>query len=126
VAQAHYITEAVPEELVTKQEVFKRCGVICSDEVVVVPNTSSMSITEIASEMKYPQRAISAHWTIPAHLSPMVEVICEEKTSGATSNLVLALLKIVCKFPILCKDSPGFIHNYVQFAMLRLPWIFEK
>lgn len=119
VAGADYITEAVPEEMETEKEVFKRCGAICSEDVVVASNTSSMSITEIAAEMKYPQRAISAHWTIPAHLSPMVEVICGEKTSGATSDLVLALLKKVGKFPVLCKDSPGFIHNYVQFAMVK-------
>ena len=45
VAQADYITEAVPEEMETKREVFERCGVICSEEVVVASNTSSMSIT---------------------------------------------------------------------------------
>ena len=69
--------------------------------------------------MKYPQRAISTHWTIPAHLSPMVEVICGEKTSSTTSELAFALLKKIGKFPVLCKDSPGFIHNYVQFAMVK-------
>ena len=92
VAGADYITEAVPEEMETKKEVFKRCGEICSEEVVVASNTSSMSITEIASEIRYPQRAISTHWTIPAHLSPMVEVICGEETSTAVKELVLVFL----------------------------------
>ncbi|MCK4821429.1 3-hydroxyacyl-CoA dehydrogenase family protein, partial [bacterium] len=119
VAGADYITEAVPEEMETKKEVFKRCGEICSEEVVVASNTSSMSITEIASEIRYPQRAISTHWTIPAHLSPMVEVICGEKTSTATKDFVLTLLKQVGKTPVACKNSPGFIHNYVQFAMVK-------
>jgi 3-hydroxybutyryl-CoA dehydrogenase len=119
VAQADYITEAVPEDMEIKREVFRRCGEICSREVVVASNTSSMSITEIASEMRYPQRAISTHWTIPAHLSPMVEVICAETTSTATKDLAFTLLKKIGKFPVLCKDSPGFIHNYVQFAMVK-------
>jgi len=119
VAQADYITEAVPEDMKTKREVFRRCGEICPREVVVASNTSSMSITEISSEMRYPQRAISTHWTIPAHLSPIVEVICAEKTSTATKGLAFALLKKIGKFPVPCKDSPGFIHNYVQFAMVK-------
>ena len=119
VADADYITEAVPEEMVTKKEVFEKCGEICSEDVVIASNTSSMSITEIASEMKYPQRAISTHWTIPAHLSPMVEVICGEKTSAATKDLAFALLTETGKKPVVCKDSPGFIHNYVQFAMVK-------
>lgn len=119
VAQADYITEAVPEDMETKREVFRRCGEICSRGVVVASNTSSMSITEIASGMRYPQRAISTHWTIPAHLSPMVEVICAEKTSTATKDLAFTLLKKIGKFPVPCKNSPGFIHNYVQFAMVK-------
>ena len=119
VVAADYITEAVPEEMATKKDVFRKCGEICSKDVVIASNTSSMSITEIASEMKYPQRAISTHWTIPAHLSPMVEVICGEKTSAATKDLAFALLTETGKKPVVCKDSPGFIHNYVQFAMVK-------
>jgi 3-hydroxybutyryl-CoA dehydrogenase len=119
VGGADYITEAVPEEMETKKEVFRRCGEICSEEVVVASNTSSMSITEIASEIRYPQRAISTHWTIPAHLSPMVEVICGEKTSTATKDLASTLLRRIGKYPVPCKDSPGFVHNFVQFAMVK-------
>lgn len=119
VADADYITEAVPEEMITKKEVFKKCAEICSEDVVIASNTSSMSITEIASEMRYPQRAISAHWTIPAHLSPMVEIICGKKTSPATKDLAFNLLTEIGKKPVVCKDSPGFIHNYVQFAMVK-------
>ncbi len=119
VTGADYITEAVPEEMEIKREVFKRCGELCREDVVVASNTSSMSITEISSEMRCPARSISTHWTIPAHLSPMVEVICGKKTSIATRDLTLTLLKKTGKKPVVCKDSPGFIHNYVQFAMVR-------
>ncbi len=119
VAGADYITEAVPEIMETKKKVFRKCDELCAKEVVVASNTSSMSITEIASEMRYPERAIATHWTIPAHLSPMVEVICGTKTTKPAEELVLSLLKKAGKFPALCKDSPGFIHNYVQFAMVK-------
>jgi 3-hydroxybutyryl-CoA dehydrogenase len=87
--------------------------------VVIASNTSSMSITQIASRMKNPQRAISTHWIIPAHLSPAVEVVCGEKTSTAVKDFVIRLLKKAGKKPVICKDSPGFIHNYIQFAMVR-------
>lgn len=119
VSNADYITEAVPEDMRIKQEVFRKCDGLCPPNVVVASNTSSMSITEIASRMRQPERAISTHWTIPAHLSPMVEVIRGKHTSDVASSLVITLLEAIGKRPVLCKDSPGFIHNYVQFAMVK-------
>jgi 3-hydroxybutyryl-CoA dehydrogenase len=119
VASADFVTEAVPELMETKQEVFRICDDLCRPEVVVASNTSSMSITEIASGMRHPERAISTHWTIPAHLSPMVEIIRAEKTSDHTAGLAFALLKTLGKEPVYCRDNPGFIHNYVQFAMVK-------
>lgn len=119
VASADYITEALPERAEMKKEILKRCDQVCPKEVVVASNTSSMSITEIASEMKYPQRAIGTHWFIPAHLIPAVEVIPGEKTAAGVRELVFTLLKKVGKKPVLCKENPGFIHNYVQVAMVQ-------
>jgi 3-hydroxybutyryl-CoA dehydrogenase len=119
VTTADYITEAVPEIMEIKQEVFKRCDDLCSQNVVIASNTSSMSITEIASRMRYPQRAICTHWIIPAHLSPAVEIVCGERTSTAVKDFVIRLLKKAGKTPVFCRDSPGFIHNYIQFAMVR-------
>ena len=119
VAGADFITEAVPEEMETKQEVFRRCGELCGPEVVVASNTSSMDITQIASAMRFPERALGTHWTIPAHLSPMVEVVRGEKTSSATDELAFNLLLQAGKVPVRCQNHPGFIHNYVQFAMVQ-------
>jgi 3-hydroxybutyryl-CoA dehydrogenase len=119
VREADYITEAVPEELETKREVFKRCDRLCSPNVVVASNTSSISITEISSSMSYPERAISTHWTIPAHLSPMVEIICGAKTATGTRDIAFGVLRRANKFPVSCTESPGFIHNYVQLAMVK-------
>ena len=119
VGNADYVTEAVAELMTLKKAVFKKCDQTCRKDVVIASNTSSMSVTEFASEMKYPQRAISTHWIIPAHLSPVVEVVCGEETSTATKELVFDLLTKIGKKPVSCKDSPGFIHNYVQFAMVK-------
>ncbi len=119
VSVADYITEAVPENIEIKREIFRRCGEICSEQVVVASNTSSMSINEIASKMKNPQRAIVTHWIIPAHLTPVVEVAPGEKTSKTTSELTFSLLKKVGKIPVFCRENPGFIHNYIQLAMVQ-------
>lgn len=119
VAGADFITEAVPEEMATKQTVFRRCGQLCGPKVVVASNTSSMDITQIASSMRFPERALGTHWTIPAHLSPMVEVIRGAKTSPAAEGLAFNLLKRAGKVPVRCPNTPGFIHNYIQFSMVK-------
>jgi len=116
---ADYVMEAVPEDMGIKQEIFAGCGDLCPPWVVVASNTSSMSITRIASGMRFAERAITTHWTIPAHLSPMVEVARGEKTSDETESCVVKLLEGMGKCPVVCKDTPGFIHNYIQFAMIR-------
>ena len=116
---AHYVTEAVPENLNIKRDVFKRCGELCGKETVVASNTSSMSIDEIASEMKYPERAIVTHWFIPAHLMPVVEVVPGRKTSPKTVELALSLLDGIGKRTVVLKEHPAFIHNYIQAAMFR-------
>ncbi len=119
VAGADFITEAVPEDMETKQEVFRRCGELSRPEVVVASNTSSMDISEIAARMKHPQRALGTHWTIPAHLSPMVEIVLGEQTSSPSEELAFNLLRRAGKVPVRCPNTPGFIHNYIQFAMVK-------
>jgi len=118
VARADFVMEAVPEDMAVKQAVFKRCDALCPPEVVVASNTSSMSISKIASLMTHPERAVTAHWTIPAHLSRMVEVISGEKTSSDTKDLTFTLLRKIGKHPVQCLDTPGFIHNFLQFSLI--------
>ncbi len=118
-SDADYVTEAVTEEMKIKQDVFRRCDKLCPPSVVIASNTSSMSIDQISSLMEHPERAVVTHWIIPALLSPIVEVIGGEDTSDEVLSSVISVLKSAGKQPVLCKDSPGFIHNYVQFAMVK-------
>lgn len=119
VSSADFITEAVPEKMDIKQEIFRKCDELCDPSVIIASNTSSMSITQIASKMKHPERAICTHWVIPAHICPTVEVVQGKHTSDFVSSFVLDLLKSIGKRPVICKDTPGFIHNYIQFAMVK-------
>jgi len=118
-SSADYVTEAVPEIVAAKQEIYELCGKLCRPEVVIGSNTSSMSISEIAAGMKHPERAVGTHWFIPPHLMPVVEIVPGSATSEDTLQLVKGLLRKVGKKPVTCKENPGFIHNYIQFAMGR-------
>lgn len=118
VKNADYITEAVPEIIDLKKKVLGRIAEICRDEVVIASNTSTMDVTEMAREVKIPERVVGTHWFIPAHLMPPVEVVPGEKTSEASIRSTFDLLRSAGKFPVLCKNHPGFIHNYIQMAMV--------
>ena len=119
ISQADFIVEAVPEILKVKQSVFERCGNLCSSETVVTSTTSSMSISEIAAHMKHPERAVVTHWSIPPHVMPVIEVVPGKGTSDEAVQLTKAVLQKVGKTPVVCKENPGFIHNYIQTAMAR-------
>ncbi len=117
--QADYVTEAVSENIAVKQNIFKQCGDICDGDVVITSNTSSISIDEIAGNMKHPERAIVTHWFIPAHLMPVIEVVPGSRTSDATVQATRDLLKGIGKRPAVCRENPAFVHNFIQAAMSR-------
>ena len=119
ITEADFIMEVVPEEMAQKMAVFERCDKLCAPEVIIASNTSSMSITKIAAGMKNPERAITTHWTIPAHLSPLVEVVSGIHTTKETETRTIELLEKVGKYPAICKDTPGFIHNILQGALIK-------
>ncbi len=118
-AGADYVTEAVPCVLEIKQSVFNRCGETCSPNTIVASTTSSMSITDIAAGMTGPERAIVAHWFIPPHLTTVVEVVPGKGTSEQTVKATTALLATIGKKPVIIKENPGFVHNFIQLAMER-------
>ncbi len=119
ISTSQYIIEAVPESLEVKRSVFERCGNLCGPETVVASNTSTMSISDIAARMNHPERAVVTHWFIPPHLMPVVEVVPGTGTSEQTVQLTKDLLQKLGKRPVVCKENPGFIHNYIQLAMTR-------
>jgi 3-hydroxybutyryl-CoA dehydrogenase len=118
VGTADYVMEAVPELLDVKKKVLKRVGDVSREEVVIASNTSTMDVTEIAADVRAPERVLGTHWFIPAHLMPPVEVIPGAKTTQSTIDVAFGVLRKANKLPVLCKNHPGFIHNYVQYAMV--------
>jgi enoyl-CoA hydratase/3-hydroxyacyl-CoA dehydrogenase len=114
---ADLVIEAIPEVMKLKKETFEKLDQIAPPDAIFASNTSTMSITEIASVTKRPAQFCGLHFFNPAVLMRLVEVIRAEKTSQETIDVALALGKKLRKVPVLVRrDTPGFIANRVNQA----------
>ena len=117
---AHFVVEAVLENLELKQDIFKDLDQICPDKTILATNTSVISITEIAQKAKDRGRILGTHFWNPPYLIPLVEVIRGEDTSEEAMDVTYALMKRVGKHPVrVNKDVPGFVGNRLQHALWR-------
>lgn len=105
------VVEAVLEKMDLKKEVFKEMGELCDENVVLATNTSTLSVTEIASVARYPERVVGTHFFSPVPLMRLVEVVRAKQTSEDTTKRAVDFCKAVGKTPIIVKDIPGFIVN---------------
>lgn len=107
------IIEAIIEKLEVKKELFMHLERIVSADCILATNTSSLSITSIASALRDPSRAIGIHFFNPAPLMPLVEIIPGIATRKDLASACAHLVKDWGKVPVICKDTPGFIVNRV-------------
>ena len=107
------IIEAIVEKIDIKQQVFKDLENIVSTNCVLASNTSSLSITAIASASTKPERVIGIHFFNPATLMPLVEIIPGIATDGNIATHCKQLIDSWKKVTVLAKDTPGFIVNRV-------------
>jgi 3-hydroxybutyryl-CoA dehydrogenase len=112
-APCELIIEAIVENLDIKKKVFESLEKIVSESCVLATNTSSLSITSIASACKLPERVIGIHFFNPATLMPLVEIIPGIATEGGLAELCKQLILEWKKVPVICKDTPGFIVNRI-------------
>jgi 3-hydroxybutyryl-CoA dehydrogenase len=110
-AGADMVIEAVIEDMALKQKVFAELDRICPPEVILASNTSTLSITKIASVTKHPARVLGTHFFSPVPVMKLVEVISGEKTDEKIVTATLAVMTALGKTPIRAKDVPGFIVN---------------
>ena len=122
------IIECIIEKLDVKQEFWSKLSPLMPDDVVLTTNTSGLSIHAIAQSVVNPSRFLGMHWFNPAHLVPLVEIICTEDTAPEAAQAVNELARAVGKKTTLCrKDVPGFIANRLQYALLReAMWLVEN
>jgi 3-hydroxybutyryl-CoA dehydrogenase len=107
------IIEAIVENIDVKQSVFKELESITSDTCVLASNTSSLSITSIASACVKPEKVIGIHFFNPATLMPLVEIIPGVATDMVIAHHCQALINSWGKVTVMAKDTPGFIVNRV-------------
>jgi len=120
VANADLIIEAVPENLELKKATFREVDSYAPSHAIIASNTSSVSITEMASATKRPERVCGMHFFNPPQLMKLIEVIRGAKTSDATIETILAVAHRMEKETVLVKkDSPGFIVNRILIPALN-------
>ena len=110
-AGAEMVIEAVFENMALKQKIFAELDSICPKETILASNTSTLSISQIASVTGNPERVVGTHFFSPVPVMRLVEVIKGDKTDQAVVNSALEFCKEIGKTAILAKDVPGFIVN---------------
>ncbi|MBO0829792.1 MAG: enoyl-CoA hydratase/isomerase family protein [Streptosporangiales bacterium] len=110
-ADADFVIEAVFEEMKVKQQVFAECEAVVSDECVLATNTSSLSVSEMASGLRHPERVVGFHFFNPVAVLPLLEVVRGERTDDAALATAFAVGKRLKKSCVLVKDAPAFVVN---------------
>ncbi|MGD8505279.1 MAG: 3-hydroxyacyl-CoA dehydrogenase family protein [Candidatus Bathyarchaeota archaeon] len=120
VEDADLIIEAVPEKIELKRSVFAEVDKFAKPEAIIASNTSSISITEIASATNRPEKICGMHFFNPPQLMKLVEIIRGAKTSDETVNVIVDASKKMGKETVIVKkDSPGFIVNRILIPALN-------
>ncbi len=125
---ADFITEAIPEDLALKQDIFQRVEGLCGQEAILASNTSSLTLKDIGATVKNKQRLVTTHWFNPPQLVPTVEVVRGEETTDDTLKAAYDLLLKIRKVPVrINRELPGFLVNRIQIALVReVLDLFEK
>lgn len=113
------VIEAVAEDREIKKTVFEALSGVVSDDCILATNTSTISVTEIATYATHPERMIGMHFMNPVPLMSLVEVISALQTKPEVEKAVVEAAEKVGKTPILVKDSPGFVLNRILIPLIN-------
>ena len=118
-SDAELVVEAASESPGVKFGIFQALDGICGPDTILASNTSSISITEIASRTGRPEQVIGMHFMNPVPVMKLVEVIRGHATSDATTARVLAIATALGKVPVEVSDYPGFVANRILLPMIN-------
>jgi len=118
-AEVDFIVEAATENETLKLNIFKELDQTCRNETILSSNTSSISITKIASATQRPSRIIGMHFMNPVPVMQLVEIIRGLQTSQETFLTVKTLSEKMGKTPVEANDFPGFISNRILMPMIN-------
>jgi 3-hydroxybutyryl-CoA dehydrogenase len=119
VTNADLVIEAATENADLKLKIFKDLDSFCKPEAILATNTSSISITKIASVTKRPDKVIGMHFMNPVPVMKLVEVIRGYNTSDAVTAAIMQLSKMLEKVPVEVNDYPGFVANRILMPMIN-------
>lgn len=119
-ADCDLVVEAALEELSVKRDIFGDLEAACESDVLLATNTSTLSITAIASDLESPERVIGLHFMNPVPIMEGVEVVVGEKTSESARELAHRIAEDLGKTTWESDDKPGFVTNRIL-----MPWINE-
>ncbi|MEK7249424.1 MAG: 3-hydroxyacyl-CoA dehydrogenase NAD-binding domain-containing protein, partial [Bacteroidota bacterium] len=108
-----FVIEAALEDLNVKREIFRKLDAILSPAAILATNTSSLSVTSIASTTKRSDKVVGMHFFNPPPVMKLVEVVAGKQTAKETVEATVELARKMGKTPVVCKDTPGFIVNRV-------------
>ena len=119
VKSADLIIEAVIEDLDVKREIFRETGAYCPQNAIIASNTSSLSISSIAEVTKRPEKVVGMHFFNPAPVMKLIEVVQSRLTSEETVSSIVAVSQRIGKFPLVVRDSPGFVVNRILMPAIN-------
>jgi 3-hydroxybutyryl-CoA dehydrogenase len=118
-ADADLVIEAAPESIDLKKKIFTELDNITPDHAILATNTSSISITLIASVTKRPDKVIGMHFMNPVPVMKLIEVIRGIDTSDEVNTTIFELSEAMGKTPVEVNDYPGFVANRILLPMLN-------
>jgi 3-hydroxybutyryl-CoA dehydrogenase len=113
------VIEAASENLQIKEAVFRELDQVADDDAILATNTSSISITKLASVTRRPGQVIGMHFMNPVPVMVLVEVIRGHVTTDATNEAVLQACRELGKTPLVSQDYPGFVANRILMPMIN-------
>ncbi|APF39790.1 3-hydroxyacyl-CoA dehydrogenase NAD-binding domain-containing protein [Neomicrococcus aestuarii] len=117
-ADADFIIEAVFEELSVKKQVFAEVEAVARPDAILATNTSSLSVTAMAEDLKNPERLVGFHFFNPVAVMPLVEVVRAPASTDEVIATAFALAKNLRKTAVLVKDATGFVVNRVLLRLM--------
>ncbi len=116
---ADVVVEAATENVDLKLNIFKQLNEYCSHNTILATNTSSISITQIASVVSHPERVIGMHFMNPVPIMKLVEIIRGYNTSDEVTKAIMDLSVKLNKVPVEVNDYPGFVANRILMPMIN-------
>lgn len=119
IAGVELVVEAATENVDLKLNIFKQLNELCSEDVILATNTSSISITQIGAVVNAPQRVIGMHFMNPVPIMKLVEIIRGYNTSDEVTKTIMDLSLALGKTPTEVNDYPGFVANRILMPMIN-------